>query len=52
MLDTLPIQNILNTSDDKKTNKKCNHDFIRKEGIISCSKCSLRSIMYLLPLKK
>jgi len=45
---TQPIHNMISI---KKTNK-CDHDYNKKDGIISCSKCSSRAIMYLLPLKK
>lgn len=37
-----------------KTNTKikCNHDYIKNKGIITCSKCDIKAILYLTPLKK
>lgn len=30
-------------------NVKCVHDYIRTDGIITCSKCDLKAISYLTP---
>lgn len=35
----------------KKNNPTCLHEYIKNEGIITCSKCDLKAISYLTPLK-
>ena len=40
----------------KKTKKLiiplCAHDYIKTDGITTCTKCDFKSILYLMPLKK
>ena len=31
---------------------KCKHEYIRNNGIITCSKCDMKAILYLTSLKK
>ena len=36
----------------KKEYKQCDHDYTKIEGLIICSKCNKKAILYLSPLKK
>lgn len=35
-----------------KYKSKCQHDYIRTNGIITCSKCDIKAILYLTLLEK
>ena len=35
----------------KKEFKQCDHNYTKTEGIIICSKCNKKAILYLSPLK-
>lgn len=35
----------------KQLKKQCDHDYTKIEGLIICSKCNKKAILYLSPLK-
>lgn len=36
---------------EQKVRTGCKHEYIRTDGIITCSHCPMRAIQYLTPLK-